>query len=140
MATLADRSLTGLALLCGALCSVLCAQTSNAPSACVEQLAIPQFPQSARSAGISETVNVVVTWANKSVVHWLIESKMPHFRPAVEVALKQSKFAESCPGGSLNITFDFSVSTSRRRVFKQEVTFMPPFRFRISTDLMELNP
>jgi len=69
-----------------------------------------------------------------------IESPKPHFDPAVREALKKSQFAQNCQGEVTEITFEFVVSTTRRSAFRQDVVFVPPSRFQILTDLMELNP
>ncbi len=129
-----------LALMCGMCSLISSAQVPSAAPTCVERLVVPQYPISARSAGISSTVDVTVTWTEAGGVRWRIESAGPHFSPAVEDALRRSSFAQSCPGGPIKITFDFVVSASRRKTFRQEVVFQPPSRFQILTDLMELNP
>lgn len=129
-----------LALMCGWCFSISSAQEPSTIPTCVERLVIPQYPISARSAGRSSTVDVTLTWTETGKVHWRVESAGPHFSPAVEDALKRSRFAQSCPAGPAKITFDFVVSTSRRKTFRQEVVFHPPARFQIMTDLMELNP
>jgi hypothetical protein len=140
MAAMKIPRVVALALMSGGCFSRLSAQASPAAPNCVERLVIPQYPISARSAGISSAVDVVLTWIETGKVRWRIETAGPHFRPEVEEALRRSKFAQSCPDGPIKIVFDFVVSGSRRKTFKQEVVFLPPLRFQIRTDLMELNP
>jgi len=113
---------------------------SFGPTLCIERLVIPEYPMSARAAGIAATVSVVVTWVQAGVIKWRIESPKPHFKAAVEKALGKSKFAEKCEGASAEITFEFLLRTPRRRMFKQDVVFVPPCRFQIWANLMELNP
>jgi TonB family protein len=139
MAAMRLSRAVALALLGGCL-SMSSAQVPSAAPTCIERLVIPQYPISARSAGISGLVDVALTWSESGKVQWRIESAAPHFGPAVEEALKRSKFAQSCRDGQVKITFDFVVSGSRRKTFRQEVVFLPPLRFQILTDLMELNP
>jgi hypothetical protein len=129
-----------LALISGGCLSLLSAQAPSGPLTCIERLVIPQYPVSARSAGISSTVEVVLMWIETGDVRWRIESAGPHFKPVVERALKKSTFVQSCPDGPIKITFEFVVSALREKTFRQEVVFLPPSRFQILTDLMELNP
>jgi hypothetical protein len=141
VATISNFFAIPLVFICGSCFAALCAEKIAArPDACIQALTIPQYPVAARSAGISGTVHVILRWNQEGIVGWQIDSPRQHFKLAVEKAIQGSRFVQGCQNESIEIVFEFLVSLPRRRVFKQEVVFMPPMRFLIRTNLMELNP
>ena len=59
MAAIKISKVLAVALMFGSCLSSLSAQAPSAAPACIERLVIPQYPISARSAGMSATVDVV---------------------------------------------------------------------------------
>lgn len=91
----------------------LAEESSTAAMSCIERLVIPQYPPAARSAGISDTVRVVISWKDEGSPRWQIRSTKPHFVSAIEEALRRSTFAKNCARRETEITLEFRVTHRR---------------------------
>jgi hypothetical protein len=136
------RFVIAAALACAA---AACASKASTPSndermACVDKLELPSFPAIADSARVEAGVSAAVLLAKDGTVEKVtmgpttgLEYAAKLFYPAVEKAMKASKFQASCGGNTVLLAFDFPFplrSESGETI--QTVRFKTPNRFEIA--------
>ena len=116
---------------------------------CVERMQMPVYPPLADAARISGTLKATVTLASDGSIHQPIITDMETasvtakrlFHPAVQEALRKSRFSKNCGGKSVTLVFTFVLAEEPDpNHLRQTVSYGYPNRFWISVPPRPFQP